>query len=581
MITFTTTTNFIIQYNPDQPDAMRRAKALAASCEADFARALVLFGITDHSGVLQPLNHEKKPDYSGFGAANPITVIVDIPIDSGKPIFGAYNQGYAVDGIPAMVIDPLNEGSNDWTSCGLQGDADQPIADDLIRYFFVSELVEILMAYRIQIINKNKPTTWDPRSSDGEGLSRLCGELFYPGVCYRYSRPPNITAWMQSDRSANVVQLIKNCDWVSINGFNHPKPDPSYGDAGDEMTFGCAMLFLYYLTTQLGISLTTVIVNGGLCLQDTYTNLRALAKNGQLNCPQLLQADAHGYTALVTLINQFFPVGNTPAMTTDNPFPLLNGNDRKVSLSYVIANNYPQKRSKSGTINISAGGNCPPKEYSYQIIDQIQVLLFKVTTYGFGQPRFAWSVCGQDISRAAINYQINVHTTVRADQPNEPGAPTSQSQSVDLTWSDASPTSGTLSIQNPYFPGHILIPVQVSVTEAYAANGASQASRVATLDAEFIQYEDQFYKDRTTCLAALKAKLGIGNPRWINILLTLPDPEPDQTLDIFMFDKVLQELQVIAEKQPAVAQSVAKALSARLGLSANRIMALASQSRTE
>jgi hypothetical protein len=96
------------------------------------------------------------------------------------------------------------------------------------------------------------------------------------------------------------MQSSKRPDFISKNQTTD----------GNATSYGGAMLFIYYLCPQLGFSLPAIINKAGGTLEKTYHALTG--KNG-------------GYKAFSKLLAKFFPIGDTPLLPLDNPFPLLDG----------------------------------------------------------------------------------------------------------------------------------------------------------------------------------------------------------------------------------------------------------------
>jgi hypothetical protein len=158
---------------------------------------------------------------------------------------------------------------------------------------FVAEMIEILMTFK---------GPWRPGDSGGEGLSRVAAELLHPQYGNGF-----VNAWLAADPTSAVADSEFRKDWVSQNFTGGPlKAGGSVRGDDDSYSYGCAMLFIYYLKSQLGFSMPQVVQNGGATLADTYRVLT----NGQVN----------GFWAFKSLLAEHFPIGvQSP---TDDPFPL-------------------------------------------------------------------------------------------------------------------------------------------------------------------------------------------------------------------------------------------------------------------
>ncbi|WP_406460070.1 hypothetical protein OH768_35700 [Streptomyces sp. NBC_01622] len=183
---------------------------------------------------------------------------------------------------------------------------------DLVRFLAIAEESEVFMA--VQDVG------WNCGSSNGEALSRVLATDFYPaelnapGVAYGWA---TAHYWLDSDRP----------DFVSEN-FPTDK---------DNISLGCAALFINYLRFQLGHELKEIIQKGGPTLADTYRNLTG-------------KTDAFG--PFKQLMDTFFPPGPACGLLTDNPFPL----GQWESLSGVLAHPPAVLAMGSGTIQVFAVG---------------------------------------------------------------------------------------------------------------------------------------------------------------------------------------------------------------------------------
>lgn len=156
-----------------------------------------------------------------------------------------------------------------------------------VRYLLFSEMVEQFM----RVLNNG----WygnKTEGSEGEGLSRFLAARFL--VTNGLGLPPagfnNSNAWLSSTRA----------DFV--NNIN-------LSDDGPDASTGCSLLFIYYLFTQLGFNINTIISGAANTLGGVYRNV-----TGDTGDPfpffKLLADNAFPGTSTIT------------AADLDNPFPL-------------------------------------------------------------------------------------------------------------------------------------------------------------------------------------------------------------------------------------------------------------------
>jgi hypothetical protein len=148
---------------------------------------------------------------------------------------------------------------------------------NLVRMLVVSEADEVFM--------DSQGNGWDCGKSNGEGLSRLISAELYPGSQSGFVTGPT---WLGGNRP----------DFVNTND----------GTDRNFESIGCTTLFLNYLHYQLGFPFVNIVGAGGSTLAATYTRVTGILGGG--------------FAPFATLLQQFFPLGQPVALTTDNPFPL-------------------------------------------------------------------------------------------------------------------------------------------------------------------------------------------------------------------------------------------------------------------
>jgi hypothetical protein len=151
---------------------------------------------------------------------------------------------------------------------------------NLARFVLVAETIEIFMAA--------VPFGWHPGDSSGEGLSQAAGFTLYPDQVQILNGPQ---VWLDSSRP----------DFVS-------KTDPT---DSNPVSFGCALLFIYYLRSQLGFNMKPIVGRPGNSLEGVYI--------------QLTQ-DRGAFQTFSAILESKFPAGQTSKLAgSTNPFPLPSG----------------------------------------------------------------------------------------------------------------------------------------------------------------------------------------------------------------------------------------------------------------
>lgn len=194
--------------------------------------------------------------------------------------------------LPAPVNVTPNGGGASWSTTGSSltvtinpggGDA------TLVRYLLVSEMVEQFM--------RAQGHGWFGQGTEGsmgEGLSRFLAAQFLAigGLGTVPAGFANSDLWLNSAR-ADFVNNIKGAD-----------------DGPDEVT-GCSLLFIYYLFSQLGFSVDSIVAGAAPTLAGVYTSLTADTVDPFPDFKEVLDAK--------------FPPGSVAAIggaDPDNPFPL-------------------------------------------------------------------------------------------------------------------------------------------------------------------------------------------------------------------------------------------------------------------
>jgi hypothetical protein len=212
-----------------------------------------------------------------FGTGNRQVIAFDLPNNS-----GAYNTGY---GNP-IHIDPR---PNDASSTG----------DEEAAMLWMAEWAEVLMSIA---------GNWNAGDSSGEGLSHYCALQNFLAGHNSYYGNRFVSNWLNGTGTTNQGTPTPNAarsDWVNttytgstVNGtFVH-------GD-GDPVSYGCALVFLYYLTVQLGFTINEVIAQYSGTLASCYH-----AVTGDSTNP---------FPGFMTMVDNLFPTGTTANPSGNNP----------------------------------------------------------------------------------------------------------------------------------------------------------------------------------------------------------------------------------------------------------------------
>jgi hypothetical protein len=277
---FANTTNFQLDTTDSFWNGLTAAQKTNVGNNATFLHGQVEPAFTTTTGWF-------GTDITRFGTSHRQEVAFDLPDDS-----GASNNGY---------------GST--IEIAAQADNSGPSAGPIVCMLWMAEWSEILMSLT---------SNWHAGDSSGEGLSQWCAlQLFLSGHTSYYTPGNNrifVQNWLNGDGSPGQGSTLPNSarsDWVNhtyggstVNGtFVH-------GD-GDPVSFGCALAFIYYLTTQLGFTINEVI--------ERYNNNLA-------SCYHAVTADSTDpFSSFLGLINHVYPSSSPATLSGPNPndiFPI-------------------------------------------------------------------------------------------------------------------------------------------------------------------------------------------------------------------------------------------------------------------
>lgn len=438
-------------------------------------------------------------------------LITDLKTNRG----GANNSGFHLGGQQIIIrIGAILSNGNE-------------ITDDYARFLFVAEMAEILMGFY----------GWGASLSGGEALSRIFAEEFYQPEAYAYGGAPWVNSWLN---------MNPRPDWVT-------KDEPSDINS---VSFGCGMLFINYLRFQLNYSLRDICQAGGFNLSDHYRNLTGKPDNGFDRFRQLLE--------------KHFPLGKPTILPGNNPFPLYDSNQGKVfvNVQTEISVNWFDGH---GSVEIAPSFNCPVKRYRYSVPRRTIRTTFTAEAQGYGNPQFQWKVNGQLLSGVSGNATVN--TSVLIDNPADSQNPTKGNENFTFSYEIKDQFSyaalqNILIIENLSFHGRYTINAEAIVSELGSADHASSGEYSKEIVASQVEYEKQFYTDRTACLAKFKDRMN-QVPRLlkhIDDLLSIAHlvPPEDMSKILKSSAEIRHELQSIGGNDSAYAAKVAKYIATQL-----------------
>lgn len=490
------TPHFIVRFDDSVgAPALNIAKAVLATCERDLARLAVAMPYT-----------------LGIGGDPFKLHPVDVQIVNDSTFGAGLNSGFQT-------------GRESWMKINTFAQPGVPITDQFSRFVFVAEMAEQLMGFY----------GWGPGNSQGEALSIVMAQELYP------------------DQPSSLVNT-----WL---GWPRPRPDfiskLALNDR-DVISFGCGMIFIYFLRYQLGFSYRDICGAGGSTLADRYRNLTHAADDPSIR--------------VGTLLDKHFGTGNIQ-IVHDNPFPLLEGDARKILLGFGKQVGQPRLLRSSGTAHVSPFLGCPVKDYRYWEYGAAATQTCTATTLGLGLPRFNWRVNGMPLFFTS-GMDLSVNVPVEKPDPNHPLQPVRVTETFHFDFQRTLAADGmseTLLLTARRFEGDYQLELEASAAD----NSAEPAVTVVlgiTMHTATVVYEQAYYDDQKRCADAFAhaapAKVRHGLDTYLRRLKDRPDPPPPGSLPgiVEAVDGIRAVVSALAAEDHALATKAASYAAIVAGL---------------
>lgn len=372
------TPNFIVTCDGDA-DARLRAQNVAAICEHDLRILNDLFSTNFEAG--------NTSDHGIW-----VNVLADNPGSNAN----GFNYGYETDESSRIVLlrgftpPPPGPAPADPPAVTPPNFLDAML--EFPRFVFVAELAEILMDFT--------GYGWGAGNSMGEGLSNVLGALLHPTGYYDSGQGPRINQWLNGGSPPD--QTPPRFDFVTTT------------EATDRniYSYGCAILFINYLTSQLGRPLKDVIRAGGASLAETYARLTG-------------QPASAAFTAFNALLQRHIGSFRSNNLQRDNIFPLLEPGQRTVSITIgsPVERPAPPDHSVFGagdpvSFEIKPGIACPPGKFDFFRHQQLVEVPIYARARGTASAIFRWEIEGQTVAVRNQFTNITVHVPVTIKDPD-------------------------------------------------------------------------------------------------------------------------------------------------------------------
>jgi hypothetical protein len=462
------TRHFLVTYaDAGDADEILRATAILESCEADLATLEQWFSCDF--------------DSSPYG--------IWVQVLKGSPGDGSENYGYTSSESSIIQVSG---------TAPLEGV--YVVAGAVAQMLFVAELAEILMDFT--------GYGWNRGYSAGEGLSRVAAGELHPSGYYASTfgeHGPWVNGWLNASPRP---------DWVT----NTETTDK------DSISFGCAIVFIYYLRYQLGYSYAELVKAGGSTLAQTYATLTGQPANGAID-------------ALGALLNDHFPTRAAFQVSADNIFPLYSP---PFVACYASPYGVGTPVSLGSTPFEAAICHSPEAQYSYETFSTVTEIDLLALASGLVDGTFAWAINGVELAAPAqtggttaqlyVNVPVEITDVAPPASGNNP-PPFAAELGITYIVNSVSPTESQLLVRNIDFPGNCSLTFTVSAEESLVADQLAGATTL-TSDMTTLIYtmSSSYWAALWPCIAkpVAEASISLAALGSLVVPLNTPDPSPEQ-----------------------------------------------------
>jgi hypothetical protein len=446
------TAHFLVALGDDTPATRAAAEAIAQTCEADLATLSSWFGVS----------------WDDF----PYGIWVSVDVDD-KPGPHADNVWFGTSQSPHIEV----------FGVGIENAAGrEDIRDEMARMLFAAELAEVLMNF--------SGNGWDPSTSNGEGLSRVAAAELHPLGYYRpagsANNGPYSTDWLK------LPFRTRDAQDAGASGPRYDFISVTEDTDQNDLSFGVAALFLYYLHTQLRFSWQQIATSPGGTLADTFAHLTGRPANT-------------AFTEFSDVLNPHLPPGLSVAPKTENPFPL---SAHPPVLLYTTSSVVRRVVvPETLFVELSAGPKCHADLYTYHIENLTTTTTVIARSPGAFAPGFSWTVGGVKLPDVAsgqtITVAVTIPVTIVVTVPGNKQPPPESGVLLNLSCVITQLSSQCqIDMTNLNFPGNTA-PVEISVVMAEATSttipGVFNGSTSENLTTRGFLFDSRYYADLGRC----------------------------------------------------------------------------------
>ena len=311
--------------------------------------------------------------------------------------------------------------------------------------------------------------------------------------------------------------------WLSAN----PRPDWVTNTQNTDQvatSFGCAIIFIYYLRYQLGYSYAQIIRAGGSTLAETYATLTG-------------KPSSKAISELGALLADHIPQGATFTVPGDNILPLY----RPPEIACFGYPNQVGTPTSLGTTSFEAKiCHSPEAEYSYEMFSSVTELDLTATVIGAIDATFRWFINGVELAAPSgtasqtSQLYLSVPVEITSSTPSISGdnpPPFAADLGITYIVGTLSPTQSELVLQNTDAPGNCVLTIEVKARETLVA-GQPQGATTVTDPMTTLTYamSNSWWAAMWPCLPHPVSEAST----WLTALgslvplLNAPDPSPEQ-----------------------------------------------------
>ncbi|MFN7984652.1 MAG: hypothetical protein U0Q11_22635 [Vicinamibacterales bacterium] len=363
------------------------------------------------------------------------------------------------------------------------------------RFVFVAELAEILMDFT--------GYGWGRGNSMGEGLSIVLATLLHPDGYYSTSKGPRINNWLNGTGGPPRMDRVANTENTDTNQFS----------------YGCAILFINYLVSQLGFTMTQVIKAGGGSLAQTFARLTG-------------KPESAAYLEFNALLQKHLGNSTSNNMRRDNIFPLYEPDHRHVSVTASDPVTWDSTTDNGEVFfNIKPGIMCPVSRLGFWRHRQQVGLAVYARAFGTANAAWRWTIGGQNVpmQSAWTNLSLPVPTQIR----NPDKTVNTVSATTDIQYQMVNTWNGSvLYLQFTSKTGNCQFPVEAFARETASNDAEVSATDTIGLESVWFQPDDatkSAYKRCNPFYAAIDTSIW-GLSKTLADLKNRPDPPSDRAV---------------------------------------------------